>query len=958
MDSESDYVDSDENVPPTSQSEREQGEEGEGGDEDEIDPRELMTSPPPLSSSQHQRQDLQQYQPSSSQTITSQDPTTNHPRGSRPPNPLPSTRHSSTNSLVIPSILPTNAYTQGADATTYFTRPNRFFGAPATWNSWTQAERDLARGIDRARATDLSLHSCGAFALRRELAGDARWGRGRGRPVKGNVKGKGKAKASDVDGDRDESLDEEEDESPNDPAPVPIGSYSLPKTWTAWPMPAHQVPRDELLPRLGAEGEYRAKPDMRSSAALEECLIATATRFSRERWNRRDWQADEDKDKDEIEDDEMEGKRPLRHGDDQISEDDQQGDAVGDEGQEISDLEEDDGDNNNAEEQDVAPEDQDQDQDQEEDPDYPMFTSQPYASPSHSSFTSEAGTSSRIKNEPSSPSHSHSSLLNTLASARPVPLADDTQARELFSPSARHVLTKLDDLLLALHKARAAYAGKPTGKPRGRSVSQSLSANASASASASASVSRTREGTQTRGRGRSRGRPPSRQDASSRNNDADGEEDDDYDDGQSSPQSRSHSHHRASSANMGTSMPPTPQRMPIQHNLQKRKRPIHRTEKLHLRDWSDVVGTAALAGWDPAIIQRASERCARLFGENMLFRTFFEGNGEAEKLTGGGDSKGKEKSGKSSWYTEQLALDDESSASTTTGDEDEGAGHRVAGKIRVSAPCTDCRAAKTRCAAKGEDVGDDGDADEDEKRSGLRNGRVTCKRCAENEFECSGIAVQSRDTDEKSQWHERACPHRRCPRHEIPFRKMYHLQRHLNEVHSGSTTAVAGRSSSGKRNMRLKRPFSSASPGVGVGVGGDLDMDIDMDMDYATASEAYGLDIHVPSRDIIVCPVLDCKRHQKPFSRGTKLYEHVRRMHPDMDIDAVKKWETSRRGERRGRRKGTRSQSRNRSLSTAVNTRKNTARATTTRNTRSASGKRGRAPVSEIDIEISDDSED
>lgn len=939
MDSDSEYVDSDENALPASQPEMRRAEEE---DEDGIDPRELMTSPPPLRSSQHQQQDRQQHPLSSSHTITSQPPATSRPRGDHHPKPVSSTGHSSTTSLIIPSILPTNAYTQGADATTYFTRPNRFFGAPATWKSWTQTERDLARGIDRARATDLSLHLCGAFALRRELAGDTR--RGRGSLGKGNVKGKGKAK--DIDGDSDQSPDYEGDDDPKDPAPVPIGSYSLPKIWTAWPMPACQVPRDELLPRLGAEGEYRANPDTRPSAALEECLIATATRLARERWNQRDWQEghDTDMEKDEIGDEEMEGKVPLHRGDDQVSKGDGRDDAVDEDGQEVSNLE-DDEDDGDTEEQDTAQEEQDQ---EEEDPDYPMFTSQPYASPSssRSSSNSEAGTSSRVKDEPtSSPSHSLSSLPSTLANTRPVPLADDTQGRELFLPSARHILTKLDDLLLALHKARAAYAGKPTGKPRGRSVSQSLSANASAS------VSRTREGTQTRGRGRirSRGRPSSPRGASSRNDDADGE-DDDYDDAQSSPQSRSHSHHRTSSTNTGTSMPSTPQRMPIQYNLQKRKRPIHRTEKLHLRDWSDVVGTAALAGWDPAVIQRASERCARLFGENMLFRTFFEGNGEGEELTERGVSKGDEKSRNHSWYTEQFALDDESSASAT----EEETNHRVTEKVRVSAPCVHCRTAKTRCTATGQDDFDDGDTDKDEKRSRLPSGRVACKRCDENELECSGIAVQSRKGDGKSQWHERACPHRHCPRHEIPFRKMYHLQRHLNVLHSGSTTAVAGRSGSGKRNMRLRRPLTSASAGAGV----DGDFDIDMDMDYAGASEAYGLDIHIPPRDIIVCPVTECNRHQIPFSRGTKLYEHVRRMHPEMDIDAVKRLETSRRGERRGRRKGTRSQSRNRSLSTAATAGKNTGRATTTRNTRSASGKRMRARASSIDIEISDDSED
>jgi len=89
-----------------------------------------------------------------------------------------------------------------------------------------------------------------------------------------------------------------------------------------------------------------------------------------------------------------------------------------------------------------------------------------------------------------------------------------------------------------------------------------------------------------------------------------------------------------SSANADLSMPSTPQHMTSQENNRKRKRPVLRTEKLLTRDWSDVVGMAALSGWDSNVVQRASERCARLFGENMLFRTFIEGGSVANKVTG------------------------------------------------------------------------------------------------------------------------------------------------------------------------------------------------------------------------------------------------------------------------------------------------------------------------------------
>ncbi|KEF62142.1 uncharacterized protein A1O9_00114 [Exophiala aquamarina CBS 119918] len=889
MDFGSEYAESDESS--TSQSEMGRRDRSEQEDNDEMDPRDLMTSPPPLSPSQ-----VQQHPPSSSKPITSRATTISRPEGNQHPNTLSPIEYSSANSLNIPSILSTNAYGQGPDARTYFTRPNRFFGAPATWKSWTQTERDLAKGIDRARATDLTLHLCGAFALRRELAEVASSGRRRSGTLK--AKGKGKARANNVDGDRDEShgddSGDEEDNERNRAALVSSGNFALPRTWTVWPMLGHQVPREELLPRLGAEGECRARPDMRPSAALEECLIATVTKLARERWSRRDWQ--DDQKTDDIEDEKADSRLLIRHGSGFVDQDNGAEDALENDHQEDLDPDRSDP----GEENSIDDNAEEQSEEQEDDPDYPMFTSQPYASPISSA--SETGTSSCVKKELDSPL-SNSSSLDLLVNSRPVPLADDRQARELFLPSARHILARLDALLLGLHKARAAYAGKRTGKPRGRSSSQLLSADPARSAS----LPRTPQTTEIRGRGRSRGNPLQR-DASSRNNDADGEDDEDDAALQSTLQSWSHFHHRTSSPNIDHSTPSTPQFMNSQDSHQKRKRPVQRTKKLPPRDWSDVVGMAALAGWDPNVVQRASERCAGLFGENMLFRTFFEreseGNRSMYKVNHGSTNQ--------SWYTEQLALDDESPPCNSPAEEEqEREGQTVVDKIRTSAPCTQCREGRFGCMAPGnEDNNGNNDVEASETRTGLGTGRVRCKRCTQRGFECSGITVREN--------RERVCPHQSCERHDIPFRKMYHLRRHLNAIHADRSPAVDGRDASRGRNRSLMRRSTSS---VGASSGCELmtDTDRNMDVDYAATGEPYDfLNIDGQSRDTIVCPVFDCKRHRIPFSRGVKLYDHVRRMHPHVDVEALKKSETSRRGEHRGRPKSkskSQSQSQSRSQS-------------------------------------------
>ncbi|KAF2437003.1 hypothetical protein EJ08DRAFT_644541 [Tothia fuscella] len=51
-----------------------------------------------------------------------------------------------------------------------------------------------------------------------------------------------------------------------------------------------------------------------------------------------------------------------------------------------------------------------------------------------------------------------------------------------------------------------------------------------------------------------------------------------------------------------------------------------------LRDWSEVLGMAALTGWNPQAVDRATKRCARLFGEGMSFLTLLEEEVETPKL--------------------------------------------------------------------------------------------------------------------------------------------------------------------------------------------------------------------------------------------------------------------------------------------------------------------------------------
>ncbi|RMZ14219.1 hypothetical protein D0862_02086 [Hortaea werneckii] len=52
----------------------------------------------------------------------------------------------------------------------------------------------------------------------------------------------------------------------------------------------------------------------------------------------------------------------------------------------------------------------------------------------------------------------------------------------------------------------------------------------------------------------------------------------------------------------------------------RRRRSGQSKKELGLRDWSEVLGVAALTGWDQTVIDRTARRCAALFGEKMVMR--------------------------------------------------------------------------------------------------------------------------------------------------------------------------------------------------------------------------------------------------------------------------------------------------------------------------------------------------
>lgn len=170
---------------------------------------------------------------------------------------------------------------------------------------------------------------------------------------------------------------------------------------------------------------------------------------------------------------------------------------------------------------------------------------------------------------------------------KPVVIADDDLAATILQPSVRHILSKLDALLLGLHRARASYA-RPKRKRPGSQNPHTTEDNYSARA-------RKRKATHRHAQ--------IPRNASSQS-DSDSDTDPAYPPSSSSPTSNS-------------SLPPCPSRPP-------RRKPSYKTTFAPL-DWSSVLGIASLTDWDAAIVQKAATRCASLFGEGMAFRKFDAG---------------------------------------------------------------------------------------------------------------------------------------------------------------------------------------------------------------------------------------------------------------------------------------------------------------------------------------------
>lgn len=172
-------------------------------------------------------------------------------------------------------------------------------------------------------------------------------------------------------------------------------------------------------------------------------------------------------------------------------------------------------------------------------------------------------------------------------SSRPVVMTDDERASQILQPSVHHVMTKIDDLLLGLHHARASYltvdnaASVFEGQTNERSTSMKRKHSISTRDTDVEMASETEDASirDTVWRSRSQSKRPK-----------------------------------------STSRPKSSRYL------------RNRMFRMGCRDWSDVLGVASMTGWPPSVVKRAAARCASLFGQGITFRTLEEGShGFAER---------------------------------------------------------------------------------------------------------------------------------------------------------------------------------------------------------------------------------------------------------------------------------------------------------------------------------------
>ncbi|MCJ1333808.1 hypothetical protein MMC10_010508 [Thelotrema lepadinum] len=162
---------------------------------------------------------------------------------------------------------------------------------------------------------------------------------------------------------------------------------------------------------------------------------------------------------------------------------------------------------------------------------------------------------------------------------RPIPIVDDDVARRIAQPSLGHILASFETLLRGLHHTRHYQRGtikRPVPQPRKRKHPPTTISKSG------------KQGEQERNTSAGKRRLDLSNDAET--------------DGTDSRETSSNSESESS---------------PMEVTPNQSRKNLGLTTKFDVQGWRDVLGIAAIQGWEKDVLERSQARCIALFGERM-----------------------------------------------------------------------------------------------------------------------------------------------------------------------------------------------------------------------------------------------------------------------------------------------------------------------------------------------------
>jgi hypothetical protein len=433
------------------------------------------------------------------------------------------------------------------------TRPNRFHGGPAAWRGHTAADRQVAASLEQIQNNDLAAHLYNAHALKRRVRRPPEELAGL-KSWQSNeqwLKRGNELNYTDVSGETQTNL-------------VPS------KDWTAWPLPPASIPRPHT--QAGRVTLARAQdgwsigdsdmPDVGED--LREELLATFLRQAKERWSARE--TDDTPVREDTRTTQSRSRSRSKSAKFAPSKRSASGTISGNDDENLQ--------TENAETQGEDDDDNDK-------------------------FGHIIGKKRGRVAQPAT-------------FLRPMFLADDAKAQKTLQPTINSILSKLDDLAIAVRRTRLNHFGRidysdrssfseftsgaesTTHTPRPRS---SQSKNRPGSRQSSRPVSRA---TSVQSR-----RTATKTGTSNRDRLSSSDSSFDSDVVMEEPRVAFTSRKRSRAGSTADERSPSETR--------------GEAWRAGLMDWSEVLGLAAVKGWDEKVLARTAQRCATLFGETVSF---------------------------------------------------------------------------------------------------------------------------------------------------------------------------------------------------------------------------------------------------------------------------------------------------------------------------------------------------